>query len=272
MAAKTYIADKFLGRGGIGSIFRVFDSQDHKKVFAVKIVHLPKAQETKAFRSRMIKTYKALGLMCDNPQRPQGILCYYDPSHTTVEIPQEKLTVTENLLVMEYLSGYSLEQVHTCQVKENYPLPAKQMKILMTSLLETVAYLHDRGAVHRDINLSNIMFSQNRLVIIDTDFMCLLSSVDPHLKCKGHPGTIVFASEELLRAAHKKIPMEPKIYMTADIWALGVCFFMLAHVKYDYDTSATLPSPSLAMIINLMFLPYQHRPSAALLLKMVKQA
>lgn len=67
-------------------------------------------------------------------------------------------------IVMEYISGMSVKDY----IRQHGPMEGEQVLQLMRPVLETLARVHKTGMVHRDISPDNILFSENKeLVLID---------------------------------------------------------------------------------------------------------
>ena len=109
---------------------------------------------------------------------------------------------------------------------------------LMTDYLKGLAYLHGKGVMHRDItpnNLGVVSLDPPKGVILDLDGATREESSDDHLQ-----GTIPFLAPEVIRLKQwsKRSPnvadqtAKPEKYGPAvDIWALGLCAFMLCTGK-----------------------------------------
>lgn len=87
-----------------------------------------------------------------------------------------------------------------------------QMALLVQSLLESLAALHDAGLVHRDLKASNVLVSAGRVVLVDLDLLQPTDSAGPAAGSRFHT-----APEVLLGQAHRP---------SADLFSTGV---MLAH-------------------------------------------
>jgi serine/threonine protein kinase len=276
----VYLATKFLAEGSFGAVYKVVNRQDPNDVKVVKTF------QSRAFSTSAItvkeklafeaKVQEAVGMThVEGKKCYPGILCYYDTRKTTLKISKpvsvDKQSHTYHAgeyLLMEYLPGHTLLDVYKCQVEQGYRLSAKQMKVIMKSLLTTLTHLHTLGFAHRDLKLENIMFSRDRLVVIDTDFMCAPERAD--LACVNAVGTKEYFSPELTLALDRGRIFDRNIFFSSDVWALGVCFYALAHIYLG--KVATLPTPELAAIINAMLTQnYQLRPSASRLLERINK-
>ncbi|MEM1204037.1 MAG: serine/threonine-protein kinase [Acidobacteriota bacterium] len=126
-------------------------------------------------------------------------------------------------LVMEWLSGKSLEQAMADEGKFDVPRAAR----LGVALLETLAAAHDAGVVHRDIKPSNLMLlDDGRLKV--TDFG--IARVQGHELVKTQAGVVLatpkFASPEQLRGM--------EVDGRADLFSVGVLLYHLISGRFPF--------------------------------------
>ena len=67
-------------------------------------------------------------------------------------------TADQCFIVMEYVQGKDLFEYLRSY---NYRIPEPQVKKIVYNLLAGVSYLHERGIIHRDLKLENIIMSDN---------------------------------------------------------------------------------------------------------------
>lgn len=160
-----YLPVSVLGKGGFGTAFlaRDFDSPT-KRNCVVKLFQPPvnlSAQQM-ATAQRLFATeaevLERLGLQ--HPQIPN--LYAYFPLMITNPLTNQ----SEELfyLVQEFVEGEDLEKVLDRRGK----LPEKEVKAVLTAMLDVLDFVHSKGAIHRDVKPSNIMQGPDgRLSLLD---------------------------------------------------------------------------------------------------------
>ncbi len=104
-------------------------------------------------------------------------------------------------LVMPYIEGHTLEQL----LKERGPLPEKDVLKLATDIGSALAYVHERGFVHRDVKPANILWEGATRRWLLTDFgIAHVTAVAGDLTRSGDAiGTLRYmAPEQLAGAKH----------------------------------------------------------------------
>jgi len=135
----------------------------------------------------------------------------------------------------------------------------EQAKAIMVNLLEGVAYLHERGIMHRDLKLENIMVKRdedrsNRVipVIVDLGLAEYLSSPKYLYTRCGTPG---YVAPEVLKI---KSSDPVQTYTCAcDVFSLGVIFHILYLFSYlvssrNLSSRARRYERSLKKIVNVI--------------------
>ncbi len=155
------------------------------------------------------------------------IVRYYDYTETKNHI----------LIITEYLSGGEL----FAHLAKNGPLMEYQAKNEFRGLFSAVAYLHDRGIIHRDIKAENVILSHSpcngdsgslTMKLIDFGF----STVTRHSLTESFLGTGGYIAPEI---------RQHKSYSTSvDDWALGVLVYCSLSARLPFGTSIELLPPS----------------------------
>jgi len=191
---------KPLGSGSYGDVYLV-NSEKYNEQFAVKII--PR-------RSR-------LSVLIDTDD--QEVSALMNLCHVNV-IKLYDFWIDKSLLfiVLEYCPGGSMKEV----IEERGPVPMPCLLKLFIQIISGLAFCHEKGISHRDIKPANILidsFGRPRLA----DFGLSRQSITGALS-NAYLGSPITMAPEIVR----KRPFNP---FEADIWALGVTFFIMATGK-----------------------------------------
>jgi serine/threonine protein kinase len=118
-------------------------------------------------------------------------------------------------LVQEYISGQTLLE----RVRANGPLPEIKVRQLLSDILPTLTYVHNRGMVHRDIKPENIILREgtNKPVLID--FGAVKETMGTFATLSGNTGrSIVIGTPGYMPA--EQVSGRPMF--VSDIYALGL--------------------------------------------------
>ena len=139
--ANYTVEEEPIARGGMGQIFRGYDSQGN--VVAVKEI-LPEFATDWSIRARIEKEVEFL-LKCDHPSIVKLYLAFFD-EHTQ-----------NYYIVMEMVEGLNIEQY----VMRNGAIPEQETVEFMLKILDALQCVHNAHIIHRDIKPSNIMIRPN---------------------------------------------------------------------------------------------------------------
>ena len=134
-----------------------------------------------------------------------------------------------NLLQELCTGGELLKKTETTHLKE------KEIARIFNQVMSVVAYCHDKGIVHRDLKLENILFASEEpdspIKVIDFGFSVLTedfmnSKVEEKdgdqkktfRRMKSKVGTLYYISPEIIKGNYDE---------KCDIWACGVILFIL---------------------------------------------
>ncbi|MBD2353620.1 tetratricopeptide repeat protein [Tolypothrix sp. FACHB-123] len=218
-----YRATELLGAGGMGRNFLAMDERTPskkrcviKQFFpAVQIVNNPTAyQKAVELFNREAATLDTLG---DNFSKIPRLLA---------NIEQDKRLY----FVQEFIDGQNLLQ----ELQQQGIYTETQIVQLLTELLPTLKFIHERGVIHRDIKPENIMRRRDReLILIDFGISKELSGTV--MSIGTTVGTVGYAPPEQMTYGES--------YAASDIYALGAtCIHLL---------TGTFP--------NLLYNPQQQR-------------
>ncbi|MDO3384726.1 serine/threonine-protein kinase [Gilvimarinus sp. SDUM040013] len=199
-----------LGRGGMGTVYRGYESSLNRYV-AIKVLapHLADDESLVGRFSREAKSVAALN-------HPNVVHIYFTGE-------QDNLPY----FVMECIEGETLAD----RVREKGTLGSKEAAGILMQAAKGLACAHDRGIIHRDVKPSNLMIEPSGTVKI-TDFgIALARDIGDKLTTTGQfVGTTGYVSPEVFQGR--------AVDSRSDIFSLGVVLFeMLAGVKPFDDES-----------------------------------
>lgn len=201
-----------LGSGGMGSC-RTARKRGTNQIYALKTVFAEDKQMLEEMRQEC-----AIQRSLDHP----NIVRVYE------SFEAERNAVH---LVMEYCSGGNLVERLRATPRGLEERAAAEIAL---RLLSAIYYIHQRGFVHRDIKLDNIMY-ENRLPgaepkLIDFGFACKVKKGEELIH--GRYGTLSYMAPELLDTKEKG-PYESSV----DLWSVGVTIYTLLSGRKPFDHS-----------------------------------
>ena len=133
---------------------------------------------------------------------------------------------------MEYIEGRDMKTfIQELQSKRYSKAQINYYLLLIAKdLAKGLKYIHDKGIIHNDIKLENIMIDEtNTPRIIDFGLACF-SQPDKYIgpNCDTKGGTPFYAAPEFL-SVRKRFP-------ASDMWALGIVLFMAAKGYNPFGT------------------------------------
>lgn len=196
-----YDVERLIGAGGMGIVFKAFDSDLHRPV-ALKVL-APHLAHSGGARQRFAREAQSAAAVVHENVVP---IHYVD---TQGKLP---------FLVMQYVPGESLQT----RVDRDGPLPVDEILQIGIQIARGLAAAHDQGLVHRDVKPGNMLLEPavNRVLI--TDFGLARAADDASVTRSGIiAGTPHYMSPE--QAQGKAIDSR------SDLFGLGgVLYFMSA--------------------------------------------
>ena len=234
---------KPLGEGGMGVVykgFKIYEATGNRSVVAIKAMFdgLPSEVYERAEREASIR------LRNDNLVEMPGFI-------SEIEIDPYGMQKNKYYVVSEYLNGVVLSDLLTGQFKDKDGIEIPYAKQLYTDyisekektsieiircVLSGIMALHDKGYIHRDIDPTNIMVTdEGTIKLIDfgiAKYVRSLGTIDKSLTSTGKfIGKAEFASPELVLG-----DVRNQGYPT-DIYAIGILFYQLLVGKLPFTGS-----------------------------------
>lgn len=214
LLAGRYHLESVLGRGGMGQVWLGRDETLGRTV-AVKEIRLPTAlsdEDRDALCSRMLREAR-LTARLSHP----GVVTVYD-------------VVSEDgrpFIVMELLQVPTMAD----EVAKTGPMGPQRVAEIGLELLPALEAAHRAGIVHRDVKPSNVLLSENRVVL--SDFGIATSDSDPRLTATGLiVGSPTYMSPERLRGD----ATGPE----TDMWSLGATLYAAVEGRPPFDGATTM--------------------------------
>lgn len=215
-SGSTYLMKEKLGSGQYGTVWK---ARSRGFLYAIKVIPLSRVKP-----ERFTAEVEILRELKNNSACDHGILCY-----------DESWVGSENyFLVTEFISGPDLfsfsDQVASGKIK----ISAEEIRQVLISLAESVAYMHNQGIAHRDIKPENIHVDTSALetTLLDLGFSCFTTSDFNQCESNEKFGSIYFMAPEFLWGRVDD-------FFDTDIYALGITFFETVMGKEFFSASTT---------------------------------
>ncbi len=206
-----------ISEGGMGAIYKV----RHRLLDRVRVIKIMKPQLVADAEMRTRFTHEAR--LAGNLRHP-GIAQVYD---FAIEADGQAF------LVMEYVNGFTLQQVLT---RWGPPSPVFNIEVIR-QVLDALAYLHDKGVIHRDLSPDNIMIQQAdkgqvTAKLIDLGIAKLVGA-ETGLTAEGSfIGKVRYASPELFKNKEGII-----IDAKSDLYSIGIVLYEMLTGKHPFGNT-----------------------------------
>ncbi len=221
----NYKLIKQLGKGYFGQVYKANRLKDNK-IIALKIINItPDTSELISKTQEEVNILKKLSLPDCNP----FVICYYnsyiDPDYPySTGTDKDKSVISAVLIEMELVEGKDMATYVEDLWKDKTPVDIIYYKLLLiaSDVLKGLKYTHDKGIIHNDIKVENIMIDNKNVPrIIDYGLSCNVIQDRFYGKyCVSDGGTVLYVAPENLNY---------KIRLPAsDLWALGISLYMSA--------------------------------------------
>ena len=227
MIVDNYIIGKLLREEYYGKVHISKKKGDDKNLYATRILEREKIEKDKDLYNYLNNEINILQSL----KHPN-----------IVKLEDIKKTKTHFYLTMEYCNGADLPKALE-KYKEKYGKPFSEeiVQHLMTQLISAIKYIHEKGIIHKNINLENIMLNfENEKDIKDFNLMkANVKIIDFfHSSKKSKPGLPINASPSTLKKLKLggyNIKMADNDDQKVDIWSLGTIFYEILIGKPIFD-------------------------------------
>jgi serine/threonine-protein kinase len=205
-----YDVIELVGRGGMGSVFRVFDSVLAREV-AVKVLSL----ETESPLAVELMTSEARALAALDHA---GIVAVHDAGRLEDGRPYYVMRFVRGLRLGDWARTATLRDLLRC----------------FTQICDAVAFAHAQGVIHRDLTPSNVMVgAYGEVVVLDWGLAVRASDGAGRLPA-GTPG---------FQAPEQVVGGPGAIDARTDVFGLGAVLNALLH-----ESTASIPRPVQAIM------------------------
>jgi serine/threonine protein kinase len=207
--AGRYRLVRLLGSGGMSDVYEAFDEATSHDV-AIKIVRSndPEFGRRLAQEARALESFEHPGL---------------------IKLLDIGAVGDQAFLVMELIVGQTLAQ----RLREG-PLSSRETADLGARLADALAYIHERGVIHRDVKPSNILISASGEAWLGDFGIAKLHEATTMTATGTSIGTVSYMAPEQLE--------DNQVGPPADIWSLGIVLLecLTGHRAYEGTPSEVL--------------------------------
>ena len=208
--AGRYEIEQLLGRGGMGSVYRVRD-REVAEVVALKLL------DTTAANSEAIERFRREVRLARRVTHRNAARTYDLGEHQTWRF-----------LTMEYVDGESLR----AYAARGRPSLARALSFTL-QMAEGLAAAHDAGVIHRDLKPANVLIERGgRVVITDFGIARALQGSDATLQTGGLLGTPAYMAPEQISGERIEAP--------ADLYALGLILYEMLTGKLPFTGNSPM--------------------------------
>lgn len=193
----NYTIGKTLGKGSFSTV-REGKHLQNEQLVAIKIIQ----------KSSILQQEKVRKRFCSEIKVQKGL------NHPNIVRCLEWMETERNFyLVLELVQGETMREY----LKKRNRIDEEEAKIILIQICSAVNYMHNKGILHRDLKLDNMVLENDgKVKITDFGLSTNLDGLENRLQFCGSPSFI--APEVLCKRS----------YTTAsDIWSLGVNLFYL---------------------------------------------
>ncbi|MGE0709352.1 MAG: protein kinase [Planctomycetota bacterium] len=209
-----YRLDQKLGKGAMGTVYRVW-RRDGQGPFALKLLHPETLDDSRALK-RFVNEGRSMAALREHP----GIVGVLDMGMAD-EGP---------FVVMDYVEGATLRDL----LKQG-ALSERQALEHVASVVDALAYAHDRGFVHRDVKPENVLVTKDgRALLSDFGVTRVLGGLEDLTRTGELLGTPAYMAPEQVSSDLGAVG--PAI----DVYAIGVLLYQLLCGRSPYEATSSV--------------------------------
>ncbi|MEV4005437.1 serine/threonine-protein kinase [Actinomadura sp. NPDC049753] len=221
LLGNRYRLDSVVGRGGMGTVWRAFDTMLDREV-AVKEVVLPPGlseSERAVLYERTFREARASARL-----NHSGVVTVHD-------VVEES---DRPWIVMELVLAPSLQDII-----ERGPMEHRRVADIGLQMLGALQHAHQKGILHRDVKPSNVLVTDTGRAVL-TDFGIAQMEGDTTLTQTG----LVMGSPAYI--APERVQGERAV-PASDLWALGATLYAAVEGRSPYERSDAMSSLQAAL-------------------------
>ncbi|GMM53114.1 putative serine/threonine protein kinase [Starmerella bacillaris] len=212
-----YNLGQTIGRGEFGKVKLAWatDANGQKKQFAVKLLRQDKLNDSDENQQRKVCREMNALMACRHPHI----------------VHLEEVLRNENYIgiILEYASGGDMYT----QIYKHGRLDERSAQRLFAQLVSGVSYMHQKGVVHRDLKLENLLLDSNQNILIsDFGFANAFRTKSGGFQLmETSCGSPCYAAPEVVNSSRHYDGRK------VDIWSVGVILFtfLAGYLPFDDD-------------------------------------
>jgi serine/threonine protein kinase len=218
LLAGRYRIDEMLDKGGVGAVFKAFDTKLELEV-AIKVIDLKRVKQP-TIRERVQQEVQT-AMKLDHP----GIVRIYDFGQDGPFI----------YILMEFITGYNLQEAHRrfkALDRSTFLPPVMQ---LMQQICEIVDYLHQQGVLHPSLRPDNIMLKPGQTAGEQTwqPVLINLGLLRPNRDALRTGEDI--PTEQLIYSVSPELLLGHTTDIRSDVYALGIVLYELVTGRPPFE-------------------------------------